>query len=142
MENGLLSFRGDTDSWTPKAIRSGGGGSGTGVKEIRELGRELRGGGFDYQVVATGMAEPRRQALSKGQPKQDFEVQRVDYVGPQVGKQLRNRGVMALLYAMLAILVYVAFRFDFKFGPGALAGHVARRDHGAGYYLVTHRSST
>ena len=61
----------------------------------------------------------------------------MDYVGPQVGKQLRNRGVMALLYAMMAILIYVAFRFDFKFGPGALLAMLHDVVMVAGYYLVS-----
>jgi len=66
-------------------------------------------------------------------------VRRVDYVGPQVGNQLRNKGIAALLYAMLAILVYVAFRFDFKFGPGALVAMVHDVVMVSGYYLVTRR---
>ena len=66
-------------------------------------------------------------------------MRRVDYVGPQVGKQLRNKGIMALLYAMLAILIYVAFRFDFKFGPGALLAMVHDVIMVRGYYLVTRR---
>jgi preprotein translocase subunit SecF len=60
-------------------------------------------------------------------------------VGPQVGKQLRNKGTAALLYAMIAILVYVAFRFDFKFGPGALAAMLHDVVMVAGYYLVSRR---
>jgi len=44
-------------------------------------------------------------------PGKDFEVRRVDYVGPQVGKQLRNKGIMAILWSALFILIYVAFRF-------------------------------
>ena len=66
-------------------------------------------------------------------------MQRVDYVGPQVGNQLRNKGVAALLYAMVAILVYVAFRFDFKFGPGALVAMVHDVIMVSGYYLVSRR---
>jgi preprotein translocase subunit SecF len=69
----------------------------------------------------------------------DFIEQRVDYVGPQVGQQLRNKGIMALIYAMVAILVYVAFRFDFKFGPGALVAMVHDAIMVTGYYLVTRR---
>src|SRR4029079_14825247 len=71
--------------------------------------------------------------------KPDFRVQRIDAVGPQVGNQLRNKGIAALLYAMIAILVYVAFRFDFKFGPGALLAMVHDVIMVSGYYLVTRR---
>src|SRR5437870_2585862 len=82
---------------------------GTGVKEVRALGA-VEGGGEDYQVVASGMAERIAAGLAQGQTSPDFEIRRVDYVGPQVGKQLRNKGIMALVYAMVAILIYVAFR--------------------------------
>ena len=77
--------------------------------------------------------------MAKGLAKPDFRVQRIDYVGPQVGNQLRNKGIAALLYAMLAILVYVAFRFDFKFGPGALLAMVHDVIMVSGYYLVSRR---
>ncbi|MDQ6950404.1 MAG: protein translocase subunit SecF [Mariprofundales bacterium] len=47
------------------------------------------------------------------------EMRRVEYVGPQVGKELARAGIMALLVAMLAILIYVTFRFQFRFALGA-----------------------
>lgn len=96
-------------------------------------------GPFDYQVVFAGMSEKVQQALKTGLEKPEFEVRRVDYVGPQIGQQLRNRGLMALLYATLAILIYVAFRFDLKFGPGALAAMLHDVIMVAGYFLVTRR---
>ncbi len=107
--------------------------SGTGVTEVQKLGE------FDYQVKAEGMASAVTGALKTGVPGVDFEVRRTDYVGPQVGKQLRNKGVMALLWAMLFILIYVAFRFDLKFGPGALLAMLHDVVMVAGYFLVTRR---
>jgi preprotein translocase subunit SecF len=137
LANGIVNFR-STNALTPDAIKKAVEGSGTGVQEVRELG-DAQGGGFDYQVVASGMADKVTQALSQGLEKPDFEQRRVDYVGPQVGKQLRNRGIMALVYSMVAILIYVAFRFDFKFGPGALLAMVHDVIMVAGYYLVSRR---
>ncbi|MBF5045521.1 protein translocase subunit SecF [Aggregicoccus sp. 17bor-14] len=133
--NGIVNFR-STQPVDPKAAREAVASTGVGVKEVRSLG-EAQGGGFDYQVVASGMAERITAALSQGLDKPDFETRRVDYVGPQVGKQLRNRGIMALLYSMVAILVYVAFRFDFKFGPGALLAMLHDVIMVCGYYLVS-----
>jgi preprotein translocase subunit SecF len=69
----------------------------------------------------------------------DFATQRIDYVGPQVGKELRNKGIAALLYSMVAILLYVAFRFDLKFAPGAVLAMIHDVIMVAGYYLVTRR---
>ena len=136
LANGIVNFRSDKPL-EPKAIETAVEGSGTGVEEVRSLGEAPAGGGYDYQVVASGMADRIRASLAKGQAEQDFEMRRVEYVGPQVGKQLRNRGVMALLYAMVAILIYVAFRFDFKFGPGALVAMVHDVIMVCGYYLVS-----
>jgi preprotein translocase subunit SecF len=47
-------------------------------------------------------------------------VQRVEFVGPQVGAQLRNQGFLAVLYAMVFIFFYIVLRFDFFFAPGAI----------------------
>ncbi|MCP3098616.1 protein translocase subunit SecF [Myxococcus sp. K15C18031901] len=138
LANGIVNFR----SATPldvQTIKKAVEDSGTGVQEVRVLGENQGGAGVDYQVVASGMADKVYSALSAGLEKPDFEQRRVDYVGPQVGKQLRNRGVMALLYAMVAILIYVAFRFDFKFGPGALLAMLHDVIMVAGYYLVSRR---
>lgn len=117
----------------PETIKAAVVASGTGVTEVTKLGEA------DYQIKAEGMAAKVTQALKAGLNGADFEVRRTDYVGPQVGKQLRNKGVMALLWAMLFILIYVAFRFDLKFGPGALIAMVHDVVMVAGYFLITRR---
>jgi preprotein translocase subunit SecF len=48
------------------------------------------------------------------------EIERMESVGSAVGSQMREQGALSLLYAMLGILLYVAFRFDARFGPGAI----------------------
>jgi preprotein translocase subunit SecF len=136
VDNGILRLRYEAKV-APSVIKDAITASGTGVKEVRDMGA-AQGGGVDYQVVASGMADKVVTTLGSGGAS-DFKVQRVDYVGPQVGKQLRNKGVMALLYAMFAILVYVAFRFDFKFGPGALVAMVHDVIMVSGYFLVSRR---
>lgn len=50
----------------------------------------------------------------------DFTEQRVEYVGPKVGAELREDGARALLYSAIVILIYVAFRFSSRFAPGAV----------------------
>jgi preprotein translocase subunit SecF len=137
LANGIINLRSE-QPLPREQIKKAVEGTGTGVEEVRELG-PAQGGGFDYQVVASGMADRIRSALMQGVQagKPDFEMRRTEYVGPQVGKQLRNRGAMALLYSMVAILVYVAFRFDFKFGPGALLAMLHDVVMVAGFYLVS-----
>jgi len=50
------------------------------------------------------------------------ELKRVEFVGPQVGKELATDGLMALLFVIVGIMVYLAFRFEWKF---AVAGIIA-----------------
>ncbi len=50
-----------------------------------------------------------------------IDVRRVEMVGPQVGKELRKKGLLAIIYAMVGILLYITWRFEFRFALGALA---------------------
>ncbi len=50
-----------------------------------------------------------------------MDVRRVDFVGPQVGEELREDGGLAVLYALIAILIYVSLRFEYRFSLGAVA---------------------
>ncbi|MEX1082401.1 MAG: protein translocase subunit SecF [Halofilum sp. (in: g-proteobacteria)] len=52
---------------------------------------------------------------------QGTELRRVEFVGPQVGAELRDEGGTALILAMLMILAYVAFRFEKRFALGSVA---------------------
>ena len=49
------------------------------------------------------------------------EIKRVEFVGPQVGAELRDQGGLGMLVALFMILMYVAFRFQYKFGLVAVA---------------------
>lgn len=53
-----------------------------------------------------------------------FELRRVEFVGPQVGEELTSDGALAVLYALIGILIYVALRFEFRFSLGAIAALV------------------
>ena len=130
-ENGILTFR-SPKPLDVEAVRTAIS-QVIGIKEVRAIGEVA--GQQEYQVIASGMAERITSAL-KGSGEQDFEVRRTEYVGPQIGKQLRNKGVGSLIYAMVAILIYVAFRFDFRFAPGAIAAMLHDVIMVAGYYLI------
>jgi preprotein translocase subunit SecF len=45
----------------------------------------------------------------------EFEVRRVDMVGPKIGDELKEKGLMAMLLAIIGILIYVSFRFEWRF---------------------------
>ena len=53
------------------------------------------------------------------------ELKRVEFVGPQIGSELRDQGGLGMLVALFMILIYVAFRFQYKFALGAVTalGH-------------------
>ncbi|MCC8368712.1 MAG: protein translocase subunit SecF [Rickettsia endosymbiont of Oxypoda opaca] len=53
-----------------------------------------------------------------------FEYRKVDFVGPQVGRQLINAGVLAMLFSFAAIMVYIWIRFEWYFGLGILVALV------------------
>jgi len=50
----------------------------------------------------------------------DFEIRRVDIVGPKVGSELREKGIMAMVLAVIGILIYVAFRFEWRFAIASI----------------------
>jgi len=52
------------------------------------------------------------------------EMRRVEYVGPQVGKELTEDGALAMLFALAGILIYVALRFEYRFAVGSVAALV------------------
>lgn len=66
------------------------------------------------------ITEQVNQTITKDFSAQGAEVVKVDVVGPKAGKQLRLSGFQAMLWAMIAIMIYVALRFDFKYAPGAI----------------------
>ncbi len=52
------------------------------------------------------------------------EMRRVEFVGPQVGDELKEDGVLAMIYAMIGIMIYLAFRFQTYFSIGAIVATV------------------
>jgi len=61
-------------------------------------------------------------SLSEQTP--DIELRRVEFVGPQVGQELANQGGLALIYVLFGVLLYISFRFQWRFAVGAVAALV------------------
>jgi preprotein translocase subunit SecF len=59
-------------------------------------------------------------ALSQG-VEGEVEMRRVEFVGPQVGDELAEQGILAVIYAMVGVFLYVMFRFQWRFSVGAVA---------------------
>lgn len=60
------------------------------------------------------------EALQKVGGDNPASVKRVEFVGPQVGEELRDQGGLGMLMALGGIMIYLAFRFQWKFGVGAI----------------------
>ena len=79
-----------------------------------------------YQEILVETSATDRQQCTRNQDSTDCRVQmrRVEFVGPQVGDELTNQGGLAMLYALLGILVYVTYRFEWRFALGSVAALV------------------
>ncbi len=87
------------------------------VNDVRGVGRRDV---FEYAIVLEGVSTRLAGELSDRIGEGTVDMRRVEYVGPQVGEELRTRGFLSLLYACIGILIYLAIRFDFRFAPGAI----------------------
>jgi len=77
--------------------------------KLRALGKE------EEKMVA----EPTVNLLRQSLPGNPFIVESVSEIGPAIGKKLRRDAELALLMSAIAIIVYLAWRFEFKFGVAA-----------------------
>ena len=73
-------------------------------------------------VTGAKLSETVMQELRKDGEK--AEVRRVEFVGPQVGKELIEAGALALLFVSLGIVAYLALRFEWKFGVAAIIANL------------------
>jgi preprotein translocase subunit SecF len=67
----------------------------------------------------SGVTENLTRALEEKFGKENFEVLRVEFVGPRVGQNLRTRAVLAVAFATVLMASYIWFRFELRFGIGA-----------------------
>ena len=65
------------------------------------------------------------------------EMRRVEFVGPQVGDELRDKGGLAMLYALIGILIYVALRFEWRFSLGSVAALIHDVLLVVGFFAIT-----
>ncbi len=72
------------------------------------------------QEEGSAIGNKIKEAMQQGLPGVKFDVLREDRIGPKVGKELRQDAIFAVLWAFAAILVYVAIRFKFAYGMGAV----------------------
>ena len=73
-------------------------------------------------VSSAQLSERVMQELRKDDSR--VEVRRVEFVGPQVGRELLENGALALLFVSLGIVAYLAFRFEWKFGVATIIANL------------------
>jgi preprotein translocase subunit SecF len=73
----------------------------------------------DADVKVNEAQNPLLTALRAAEP--GVQLRRIEYVGPQVGRELAENGAMALLFTLIGILIYIMFRFEWKFAVGSVA---------------------
>lgn len=97
------------------------------------------------QLAATAAATGNRDATGEivdrliralGNEIGEVEVQRVEFVGPRVGSELRRDGITALGIACVLVLMYIAFRFSPRFAPGAVIALVHDVGITAGIFVI------
>lgn len=71
-----------------------------------------------------GEAQKCTRATAAGTADCQLQVRRVEFVGPQVGGELVEKGGLALIYTSLAILIYVMFRFEWRFAVASIVASV------------------
>jgi preprotein translocase subunit SecF len=79
------------------------------------------------------------EILAKSLKPAEFEIQRVDVVGPAAGSSLRTSGFLSMFYAMVCILIYVTIRFDYRYSPGAVAALFHDSVITLGVFIITQK---
>ena len=123
-KGGILIEVRTPDAADPGAMRLALSGLGLGEVALQEFGAptdvlirvQRQEGGEKAQQAAV---EAVKAALGPG-----VEYRRTEFVGPKVSEELFWDGVMAVTFAILAILVYIWFRFEWQFGVGAVVALV------------------
>ena len=101
-----------------RAIQKAGGGE---VNDFLIHVQEGAGGTSAGQHISESIVQELRERF----PDHEVELRGIQSVGPKIGSELRSAAIQAVLASILLILVYVAFRFEFRFGVATIlaAGH-------------------
>ena len=90
------------------------------IQQVGDQGNEFLVRAQESNSTLESLAGKIRTTLEATYGTGNVEIRRTEMVGPQVGKDLRNKGLMAVLFAIVGMLVYITFRFEFRFGLGAV----------------------
>lgn len=125
------------------ALRSNLNALGLGNVSLQEFGdrRNLmirlpqQPGGPEAQKAAIGKVQAKLAEIFSSAP---VDYRRTEYVGPQVGKELKLKGLYAMLFSMAGILAYIWMRFEWQFGVAAVLALLHDAVATIGLFAVTH----
>ncbi len=131
--------------------------------DLAKLRKELSDGGFKSAAVQSiGSVEEKEylikvradeknlnevtdaitQMLASKFSKEQAEIRKTDIVGPKAGAELRKSGFQAMIWALIAIMIYIALRFDFKYSPGAIVALIHDVSIIIGIFVITQTEFT
>jgi preprotein translocase subunit SecF len=90
------------------------------VKDIDGLNVQDGKDELQFVITASGLANQIQNRIGEAMGGKSFEVLAIDAVGPKVGGDLRRQGFVSIAATLALVLLYVAFRFDIGFAPGAI----------------------
>jgi protein-export membrane protein SecD/preprotein translocase SecF subunit len=145
----LMAFAEDTEA---SEIKKAGGS--VGIKSMTM--QALEGGKKQYLVrfgeQSTSGSESERSSIESRRVQQfkdaiaeelaakKPEILQTDFVGPQIGRELRSQGIQSVFWAVLGVLLYIGLRFDMRFGPGAVVKMIQDVIIMLGFYVFFWRS--
>ena len=89
-----------------------------------------------------GLSDRIQETFQKSYGQNGLEIRRVEVVGPQVEKELRYKALLAVIYGMIGILVYVTLRFEFRFALGGVLALVHDTIITIGAFSITDKEFT
>lgn len=90
-------------------------------EDAKNFGEKAKGTKeYNVEFTVWGLDRQFKSALERGIANTSAEIINVYGVGAKAGKKLRNDGIKSLFYAMALIVLYLAFRFDIRYCPGAI----------------------
>ncbi len=95
-------------------------GQGVGIVDAVKEGDNSVAFTMPFLGIESKAAEKLKSELIKEFPDRKVEIRRTEVVGPKIGDELKNRTWAAIMISMFGILIYISWRFEFKFAIGAI----------------------
>jgi len=109
------------DSIPPiEALKSGVRQHGVGIVELTRESESTVAFNLPFLGIEAKAAGKLRDAMEARFPDREIELRRTETVGPKIGAELKNRTWAAIVISLFGILVYISWRFEFKFAIGAI----------------------